>query len=317
MVTKRVFRNREEWLQYRMGAPMIGGSDVGTIMGQNPYCTPFQYWMQKKQEMQGTAEEERNANQSRGIFKEEAIARMFEEVTGEKIIRRSAQIEVYKNDRFPAYMQVAPDREVFSHGRGRRIGVEVKDTKLFIPALTSETMPKMWFTQIQFCMGIMERDQWYIACEEGGKNLVYQLFDFNATLFDYIVDYCSAWFERYILGDEIPPAETGADAALLWPVAETKPVDVPLAMADVVAELRDKKKEKAAIEKEITALEDQIKVAFREGDQMICNGSVLATYKNATMTRIDAEALKRDYPEVAMKVSKSVTFRKLSLSKTK
>src|SRR5271156_958184 len=39
------FETKEEWLKWREGG--IGGSDIATIMGHNPYKTPYQLWEEK------------------------------------------------------------------------------------------------------------------------------------------------------------------------------------------------------------------------------------------------------------------------------
>ena len=141
MITRTTYKTRQEWLHARNDTPVIGSSDAGTIMGLNPYMTPYQYWRVKKMETLETAAEEDNDSMIRGRFKEDAIARMFEQVTGEKIVKRSEQIEVYRNDKYPPYMQAAPDREVFAAGRSTRYILECKDTKMHLPELTPETVP--------------------------------------------------------------------------------------------------------------------------------------------------------------------------------
>ena len=146
MITRTTYKARQEWLHARNDTPVIGSSDVGTIMGLNPYMTPYQYWRVKKMETLETAAEEDNDSMIRGRFKEDAIARMFEQVTGEKIVKRSEQIEVYRNDKYPPYMQAAPDREVFAAGRSTRYILECKDTKMHLPELTPETVPMLWYT---------------------------------------------------------------------------------------------------------------------------------------------------------------------------
>lgn len=39
-------KSREEWLQLRSKG--IGSSEVGTLVGVNPYETPYQLWRRKK-----------------------------------------------------------------------------------------------------------------------------------------------------------------------------------------------------------------------------------------------------------------------------
>ena len=40
------YKNREEWLQNRSKG--IGASEAGTVLGLNPWETPYQLWRRKK-----------------------------------------------------------------------------------------------------------------------------------------------------------------------------------------------------------------------------------------------------------------------------
>lgn len=311
MITRTTYKTRQEWLHARNDTPVIGSSDVGTIMGLNPYMTPYQYWRVKKMETLETAAEEDNDSMIRGRFKEDAIARMFEQATGEKIVKRSEQIEVYRNDKYPSYMQAAPDREVFAAGRSTRYILECKDTKMHLPELTPETVPMLWYTQIMYQMGIMERDAAYIAAEEGGKRLVYALFDFDRSKFAYIVEYCRDWFERYILGDEIPPVETGQDVILAWPVSEAAPREADSEMRDTIAWIRAQRSKVAAMQAEITKAEKRVKAYFMQYDTITYDGRPLATFKTVTSRRLDSKALKADNPDIYAKYIKESTTRQL------
>lgn len=311
MITRTTYKTRQEWLHARNDTPVIGSSDVGTIMGLNPYTTPYQYWRAKKMETLDTAAEEDNDSMIRGRFKEDAIARMFEQATGEKIVKRSEQIEVYRNDKYPSYMQAAPDREVFAAGRSTRYILECKDTKMHLPELTPETVPMLWYTQIMYQMGIMERDAAYIAAEEGGKRLVYALFDFDRSKFDYIVEYCRDWFERYILGDEIPPMETGRDVILAWSVSEASPREADPEIRDTIAWVLAQRSKVSAMQKEITKAEERVKAYFMQYDTITYDGQPLATFKTVTSRRLDLKALKADNPGIYAKYVKESTTRQL------
>lgn len=274
-VKKQVFKTRAAWLEYRKGAPLLGGSDVGTIMGVNSFCTPYQYWVVQKSG--GIAE---NENLARGIIKEDAISRLFAQATGEKIVQKSGEIAVYTNSKYPAYMQVAPDRELFAHRRAKRPGLECKDTTAVITELTKETCPPTWYCQVQYTMGIMERDEWYIAVEDGRKELVYSCFPFDKDFFDQMVSYCREWFEKYMLGDEVPPLETGSDAAMAFPQ------HIPLSVkrvgrecAELVESLKHKKTLLKRLGADIAAIEDKIKLIFEDNESLEYDGMRLATWK--------------------------------------
>lgn len=315
MITRTIYQNADEWLKARNEKPIIGSSDIADIMGLNPFSTPYKYWLKQKNRLWGqeTNDEdaEPNVNLLRGHAKEDYIATLFEMVTGEKVIKASKEISVYRNDKYPAYTQVAPDRELFANGRKNRPGLECKDTKLYIPSLDKENCPKRWYVQIQYQMGIMERDMWYIAAEEGGKNFVYSAFPFEQSTFDYIMNYCCEWFERYILGDDVPPAETSDDADIMFPVAQPVTKQTDEAAQTVVHTLKDLKAQRKQLDEQINEAETQIKTIFGEAEALEWNGMTLATWKNVESQRLDTKALKADFPDLYAKYTKTQLTRKL------
>ncbi|WP_308006141.1 YqaJ viral recombinase family protein, partial [uncultured Porphyromonas sp.] len=45
MIVTKKFNNREDWLESRTEG--IGASDIATIVGLNPYETPYSLWRRK------------------------------------------------------------------------------------------------------------------------------------------------------------------------------------------------------------------------------------------------------------------------------
>lgn len=314
-VIKKVFKTRSEWEADRQSRPLLGSSDVGTIMGLNPYCTPFQYWHRIK-----SGEVEQSGYMRRGQLKEELIATLFEEATGEKVIKETAGYIAYHNDKYPDYVWVNPDRELFAKGRSDRPTLEAKDTMMSITqadmdnATNSEyTILKCWYVQNLFQNGVMERSLGYIAVENGNKELVWKGYPFDQAVFDHVMSFCCEWFERYILGDEIPEAETADDARILWPISEPKTLRVGEQVAEKVEALKSKKKSQKELSKEIELLEDEIKVLTEDNEAVEYNGATLFTYKSYETNRVDLEALRRDNAQLLEPYIKPTTYRKLML----
>lgn len=311
MITKTVYKDRTEWLSVRESKPTLGSSDVGIILGLCQYVTPYQYWCNvKKKEVE--QDEEREAAMLRGQYKEEAVARQFEERTGEKVINTSGAYITYKNDKFPDYVQVSPDRELFAKKRRKRPILECKDTRRYIAEMEKETPPD-WWAQIQFQMGVMERDLAYICAETGSKDLVYCPYEFNAEAFEKIMTRCCEWFEKYIIGDEVPPVETAADAAIAWPVSMPKVKRVDSSLFSIAEQLSEKKQQLRHLQDEIKAMEDKVRVSFEDCDTLEFNGNPIATYKSIETDRIDPKLLREKYPEIAAEVTKKSITRKLNL----
>ena len=314
MITKTVYANRSEWLAARNEKPVIGSSDVATIMGLNPYCTPYQYWLKLKDVRQF---EEENERMLQGQYMEDAIAKLFEARTGERIIKRSSEIAVFRNDKYPDYVQVAPDRELFAKGRETRLIAEIKDTRLYITQDeldAGENLPASWHAQLTYQMGVMERSSAYLVVMNGNKELVYREFPFDPEYFAHIIEYCCEWFEAYILGNEIPPVETKEDVELRWPVSEPKSRKV---VGDDIhktyALLKDKKKVLKILVGQIDELENKLRIVFEDNEALTHNGNDIATYKTVIQSRIDTKRLKEDHPEIVEKYLSKTSFRQLRL----
>ena len=77
--------NREEWLTHRQEG--IGSSEVATILGLNPWETPYQLWRRKK----GLdAPKEETFAMKAGHYLEDAVSMFWHDETGRNIIKRSA-----------------------------------------------------------------------------------------------------------------------------------------------------------------------------------------------------------------------------------
>ena len=76
--------DRAEWLAHREKG--IGSSEVGTILGVNPFETPYQLWRRKK----GIDPPiEANEAMRAGTILEGAVATYFEQESGRQVIKAS------------------------------------------------------------------------------------------------------------------------------------------------------------------------------------------------------------------------------------
>lgn len=284
MIYKKIYKTRSEWHEYRNDTLLLGSSDIGNIMGLNPFTTPYQHW---RRMIGYDIVDEDAPDLIRGRFKEDAIAKIFEYVTGEKIIKSSANIEVWINDDLPPYMQAAPDRILFSKRRGTRIGLECKDTRMMIDDLSRENVPPYWWVQIQFLMGVTGLKKWYIAAENGAKKLIYNCFDFDEELFkNTIIPYCSEWFEKYILGDDQPKPTTSDDAALMWPFSTPSIVKIDKEMHDKIILLKKLNEQIKDLNMKSEPIKNKIKIAFEDNEAMEYDGHVVATYKGEVIRKL-------------------------------
>lgn len=276
MITKTVYKNRTEWLADRNKGFIVGGSNIGIILGLDPHTTPYQLWYKyKNNEIAETSQ-----RMFRGQFMEDAIAVWFENETGFKVVKKSAEIAVFKNDKYPTYMQVSPDRELFAHGAKSRPLVEIKDTAYRVDIKNPDTLPKTWYLQVQYQMGMMERDLCYLVINDGNKALQYHPFEFDKEFFDEMIRKVIEWIDRYIIGDEIPPIMTAEDIAIAFPESMRQEKTVGTSFKETVFDPLMLKKEAAKrLDAEIEQLANRVKVEFEENDTIVYEGVMLATYK--------------------------------------
>ena len=95
-------KSREEWLEHRKNG--IGSSEVATIVGLNPWETPYQLWRRKLG--LDPAKDETFAMKA-GTLSRRCRSHVWHDETGREIIKRSAGDWIIANKERP-YLQVSP-----------------------------------------------------------------------------------------------------------------------------------------------------------------------------------------------------------------
>ena len=77
-------------------------------------------------------------------------------------------------------------------------------------------------------------------------------------------------------------------------------------------ELKELKTMKEELENEIAAIEDALKAAMGEQEEMFC-GEYKLTYQTVSTSRFDSTRFKKDYADLAAAYTKSTTYRRFSV----
>lgn len=201
----------DQWLKERRKG--IGGSDIGTIIGVNcdrngnPYKTLVDLWLEKTGRSSPTIE---NKFMTAGKLLEPVIVEMFKQATAYNILPESNTNELYHHPDYP-FALGTPDR--IYEIDGKKGILECKNTRMLI---TFDNLPKSWFCQIQWYMGLTGIKESNIAWLVQGCDFFYHKFDFVPDFFDYLLNKAKE-FWKYIEIDKPPPPITGNDVEQLFP----------------------------------------------------------------------------------------------------
>jgi len=195
---------REEWLALK--ANRIGSSQVSTILGINPWQTPYQLWA----EMTGKAP---------GLEDNDVLwlGRAMEPIVGELFSRRTG-FRIEASDVLCAHDEydfacASPD---FYYWDGEAKGIlETKNTNFRMQSAWESGAPVYYATQLNWQLGVMGIPFGTVAALIGGaaSEFTYETMEFNAELFNVGIEECERFLE-YVKKD-IPPPATGDDWKLL------------------------------------------------------------------------------------------------------
>lgn len=290
--------NREQFLAERMTG--LGGSDIGAILGLSPYRTPLDIWLEKTGQV---APQESSLQMRFGTMAEQFVADEYEATTGRRtqkfnaMLRHPAAPLIGHLDRL-----VIPDgAKIASHKAEIRTDrlLECKTANAF--ALGSgewgesgtDLVPAAYLVQVATYMALSECEVADLACLFGNHDFRVYTIARDRELEASILAEAAQWWQRHVVEGVMPDPRTADEARRVWPAhIAGKRVVVDVAVVEAIKRRADLKKQITEIEKMIEPLEDRIFPAVADADEVVCNGSVIATYRaNKPSQRIDWPAV--------------------------
>lgn len=158
MITKKATSSREEWKALRK--KYIGGSDAASVVGLNPFSSPYALWAEKTGK---TAGFEGNLATEVGTYLEDFVAKKFEAETGFKV--RRSNLSIF-NDKYP-FAIANIDRDIV----GEDAGLECKSTSaLALGRFKGGEFPDNYYCQCVHYLAVTEKKRWYLAVLIGNKD---------------------------------------------------------------------------------------------------------------------------------------------------
>lgn len=305
MITKIPFSDRTDWLELRKNA--IGGSDAAAILGLSKWSSPLAVYADK---LGLVPEREDNEAMRQGRDLEEYVASRFTEATGLKVRREN---HILVNDERP-FMHANIDRRI----TGENIGLECKTTSVYNKTdFEGGDVPPEYYTQCQHYMAVTGWASWYLAVLVLNKGFYVFKVDRNEDDITVLIEEERRFWEEHVLSRNPPePMEQDDDTlSALYPRDEGG--YVPLhSVSSTIKDLIEKKAEAKALDAEITALENRVKMALGEASEG-SDDNYTVTWKTRTSNRLDTKALKAEMPDVYEQFVKETSSRTFLLKEIK
>lgn len=289
----------------------IGGSDMSTLLGVNPWNTPFQLWLRLTGQLPPS---EQTAYQKRGTYLERGLADWYQAETG-------YQIKEQPTMRVHDWLRASVDRIAYKEGDQGLLEIKTAKEKgaVWGEAGTDE-IPLYYYIQVQtYLYAFPELQFAHIATlfMWSDEFSIYKV-EPDETFQENMIETAKAWWDKHIIACEIPIVD-GSDAAKEWltdrrrPIAELRePTDTELVLMGQLNQVRKRIK---AEEEQERLLRNQLLEQLGDYDGLQGNGYKL-TYKAQNSSRIDVDSLRKEQPEIAEKYTKtSISHRFLFTAK--
>ena len=288
-------QNREEWLKVRESG--IGSSEIATIVGLNPWETPYQLWRRK---LGIDPPKQENFAMKAGHYLEDAVAQFWHDETGQDIIKASAGDWLIRNDERP-FLQVSPDRTYWlagmTHNNANKGILECKTTQKSIDA---DDLPKHWFCQVQYQLGVAELQRGSLAWLCSGREFGYKDLAFVPDFYGWLVEEAEKFWKDTVEGRQEPSAVSVQDVLLKYNRhTDGKVQEVGDDIYNDYRDLKDVRKQIDALEERKETLEGRIKLAFGDAEAISYGGDTLATWKAPKASKkFDAKAYQAEHPDL-------------------
>jgi len=291
----------QEWLEQRKLG--IGSSEVGTILGVNPYETPYQLWRRKTGIDPPVPE---NPFMRWGHYLEDGVAKCFEEETGHTVIKASAG-DWLAVDKQRDYLRVSPDRTYWlgkSRANDAKGIVECKSTRMKVDA---DNIPPYWFAQLMYQLGVMNYREGYLAwVNRETLNFGTMQVAFDKDLYSAMVDCLEKFWTENLVGGKEPDIVTIEDVMLKYPRSNAgKTVEITDEVMDAINEIKTTKPLIKELESKVKEAEDTVKT-FMADAEVLClpgtkesNPQIVATWKTGKdKEKFDAKRFQENHRDI-------------------
>jgi putative phage-type endonuclease len=330
--------NEEEtWHTRRLTG--LGGSDIGTVLGLNPYQTIDELWRIKTSRASGF---EGNAATHWGHILEDVVAQEFAAVTGRKVMRsgkhfisKELPFMVGNVDRF--IMSPTPDGsfrrdailecKTASQYNDKKFAKEVAwycdgEFSKDVRCVTSPTdIPLSYYMQCQHYMYVTGIHKCYLAALIGGRDFRIYIINWSETDVRFMLRKAQEFWCWNVLDDKEPELTAKDLEKPMFEVSgETKVANSSDPIFRTMIDYKAICDQEEELKKEKEMLAARIEEYIASADTVLdCSGNKLATFKASGKTTVDREKMMKLNPELVAKydeLAAKCSYKKMNKKRT-
>lgn len=306
--------NEADWQVYReqqQADCKLGGSDISTIIGINPYKSKFTLWL----EMTGQKEKDfvGNAAVEWGNILEPVIRDKFKAETGFKVFKNNF---VLAHDDFD-WMVANLDGEVIDPAFEGRGVLEIKTTNERNKKNWEEGCPIYYMSQVQWYLGVTGYEYAYIAVLIGGSTFKYFLIERDDYLIDQMINHAADFL--HMVKHRIPPEIGGSKNESEWlaaayPEALEEELTIPPALEEMALEYNALQEQVKEMTKRCEEIKNKIKLEGKEFKTL--RGNLVKIHMpTIRKTLFDSKLFAQEHPDLYVKYKvKESTYRNFDIS---
>ena len=289
-------KNKQEWLRERKN--YLGGTDLSSIAGLNPYRTALDVYLDK------TSDDircETSPAMRWGNLLEEAVAKAYSEDTGQTIeiepntiYHPSMKFLGANIDRWVGDKEYVLECKTAGFTRGKEWGEEGTDQ-----------IPESYLVQVAYYAAICAVPKVDIAVLIGGQDFRIYTYERSKELEDKLIKIACNFWDNHIEKRIPPKCVSTRDTFNLFPQSNYHEIVAESNIIEKLQELKGAKEEESRIQNTIEKLKTDIQEFMRDYDVLIDNnGNVIATWKNSTpRSFFDLKRFKDEAKDLYLKYS--------------
>lgn len=287
-------KSHEEWLELRRKG--IGSSEVATILGLNPFDTPYLLWRRKRGEL---AEEPESEAMLMGHMLEDVVAKRWQRETGLEILPGSEEEILFVDEERP-FMRVSPDRLYRKRPDGDEGILECKTT---VKAVSPDEIPLHWFVQLQYQLGVAGMAKGSLAWLVQGRHFGQMEMDFVKDYFDTLAEAVERFWTENVLGGKEPEAVNVQDVERKHARhTDGKVLEATKDILSSYSRLKDIRAEMEKLEAEEQGETERLKMFMQDAEELDYEGTRLCTWKAGKDSQtFDSKRFKEENPDLYRK----------------